>query len=72
MARIRFFFYSADRWEPPHVHVTKDGNEAKVWLDDLSVAVNFGYSAPELGEIVRKLREEREGFLEIWNDHFDA
>jgi len=26
----RFFFYSADGWEPPNVHVAKDGKEAKV------------------------------------------
>ncbi len=24
----RFFFYSADGWEPPHIHVYKDGKEA--------------------------------------------
>ena len=40
----RFFVYSADGWEPPHVHVAKDGKEAKVWLNDLGVAVNLGYS----------------------------
>ena len=39
----RFFFYSADGWEPPHVHVAKDGKEAKVWLNDLGVAVSLGY-----------------------------
>lgn len=30
----KFFFYEADvANEPPHVHVVKDGNEAKFWLD---------------------------------------
>ena len=66
----RFFFYSADGGEPPHVHVSKAEQEAKIWLSDLTVAVNFGYSARELGEIVRKAREQREAFLEAWNDHF--
>jgi hypothetical protein len=55
----RFFFYSADGWEPPHVHVAKDSKEAKVWLNDLGVAVNLGYSARELGEIIREARDER-------------
>ena len=68
----RFFFYSADGWEPPHVHVAKGGREAKIWLRDLSVAVNLGYNARELNEIVRKTREEREAFLEVWNDHFGS
>lgn len=39
----RFFFYSADGWEPPHVHVVKDGREAKIWLRDLNIAVNLGF-----------------------------
>jgi Domain of unknown function (DUF4160) len=43
----RFFFYSADGREPPHVHVTNDGKEAKIWLSDLVLALNMGYSAKE-------------------------
>jgi hypothetical protein len=68
----RFFFYSADGWEPPHIHVIKDGKEAKLWLEECSVAANLGYNARELNEIVRKTQEERQAFLEVWNDHFGA
>lgn len=66
----RFFFYSADVGEPAHVHVTKEGKEAKVWLHDASVAANFGFSAPEIGDIVRKTREMETAFREAWDDHF--
>jgi Domain of unknown function (DUF4160) len=66
----RFFFYSADGWEPAHVHVVKDGKETKIWLNDVNVAINLGYSARELSAIVRKTREQRTAFLEAWNDHF--
>jgi hypothetical protein len=66
----RFFFYSADGGEPAHIHVARAEQEAKIWLSDLTVAVNFGYSSRELGEIVRKAREQREAFPEAWNDHF--
>ena len=68
----RFFFYSADRWEPPHVHVFKQGKEAKVWLRDITVAINLGYLAKELNEIVTATREHQQSFMEAWNDHFDA
>jgi hypothetical protein len=68
----RFFFYSADGWEPAHIHIVKDGCEAKIWLGDLTVAVNLGYSAKELNEIIRKTREEREIFLAAWRAHFGA
>jgi uncharacterized lipoprotein YmbA len=39
VAGYKFFFYQADiANEPPHVHVTKEGNEAKFWLDPVKVA----------------------------------
>ena len=66
----RFFFYSADGWEPAHIHVTMDTKEAKIWLHDLAVAINMGFSAHELNEIIRTTRDERIAFLEAWNDHF--
>ncbi|ODT49367.1 DUF4160 domain-containing protein [Devosia sp. 63-57] len=68
----RFFFYSADGWEPPHVHVVKDGREAKIWLRDLNIAVNLGFSARDLNEIIGAVREHRNAFLEAWNDYFGA
>ena len=40
----KFRFYSSDGQEPPHVHVLKDGKEAKVWLRDLAIAFNRGYN----------------------------
>jgi hypothetical protein len=66
----RFYFYSADGREPAHIHVFKDGMEAKIWLSSLAVAVNIGYSTRELSEIVRKTRDERLRFQEAWDDHF--
>jgi hypothetical protein len=47
-------------------HVVKDGKEAKLWLNDLNVAVNLGYSAREIGEIIRKARVHRVAFQEAW------
>ncbi len=66
----RFFFYSADGGEPAHVHVAKEDCEAKVWLNDCAVAINFGFPARKIGEIVPKTRERRAEFVEAWNDYF--
>jgi Domain of unknown function (DUF4160) len=66
----RFYFYSADGWEPAHIHVFKDGKEAKIWLRDLVVAINLGYSAKGLNEIIRNVREEQSSFTKAWNDYF--
>lgn len=65
-----FFFYSADGAEPAHIHVTKGRKETKIWLENLSVAVNMAFSAKELNEIVKKTRDERENFLKVWHDCF--
>ncbi|HVL73139.1 MAG TPA: DUF4160 domain-containing protein [Beijerinckiaceae bacterium] len=66
----RAFFYSNERDEPPHVHVRAGGREAKFWLHDLTVALNLGYPAHELGQIVRHLRAHRQELMDRWNDHF--
>ncbi|WP_146688159.1 DUF4160 domain-containing protein [Bradyrhizobium canariense] len=47
----RAFFYSNERGEPPHIHVRSGDFEAKFWLHDLSVAVNAGFPAHEIGAI---------------------
>ena len=65
----RAFFYSNERGEPAHVHVRAGGKEAKIWLHDLTVAVNKGYRAHELSGIIRKLRAHRKELVAAWNDH---
>ena len=66
----RAFFYSNEGDEPPHVHVRAGDKEAKFWLHDLSVAVNAGFPAHELGDIIHELRPERENLLSVWNEYF--
>lgn len=36
IGRYKFRFYSSDRLEPSHVHVIRDDNVAKVWLQPVS------------------------------------
>ncbi len=35
---FRFFFYSHEPREPPHVHVERDDAIAKFWLHDAAIA----------------------------------
>jgi hypothetical protein len=39
----RFFFYSFDCQEPPHVHVRRERLTCKFWLDPVSLAGNDGF-----------------------------
>lgn len=66
----RFYFYSNKRGEPPHVHVDKSGDTAKLCLKDLAVARNSGYSPFELAHIRRIIMKHRFDFLRRWHEHF--
>ena len=43
----RFFFYSFDCSERPHIHVRRESMTCKFWLEPLSLARNHGFSAVE-------------------------
>ncbi len=47
----RFFFFSLEGSEPPHIHVEEAENYAKLWLDSLVVACSRGFDSHELSEI---------------------
>ncbi len=66
----RFYFFSNEGFEPPHIHIDKAGCSAKFWLRPVAAARNIGYSAKEMAELTRKVEEERAAFLEAWNGFF--
>ena len=65
-----FQFYSSDENEPPHVHVKRGGNVAKIWLQAVETQYNRGYNEPELNKILRLTLEHRDELVEMWNEHF--
>ena len=66
----RFYFYSHEPGEPPHVHVDKGGSSAKVWLENIALARNMGYKPRELTAILEIVRANREEMLEAWHGYF--
>ncbi|HET8889872.1 MAG TPA: DUF4160 domain-containing protein [Candidatus Angelobacter sp.] len=48
----RFYFYSHEPNEPPHVHVDRDDLSAKFWLDPVALAQNFGFNARGIRRLV--------------------
>ena len=68
---FKFRFYSSDRLEPPHVHVLRDNNVAKIWLATFAVEYNYGYNERELNRIVRLVRDNRKRLLEAWDEYFN-
>jgi hypothetical protein len=68
----RFFFYSHEPNEPPHVHVDRDDLSAKFWLQPVSLARNFGFSPKELRQVQRLVIEHQQQLLEAWHGYFGA
>jgi|SoiMethySBSTD1v2_1073268.scaffolds.fasta_scaffold3684884_2 hypothetical protein len=66
----RFFFYSGDGHEPPHVHVERDASVAKFWLDPVRLARSGGFGRAELRDIARLVNQHGRQLLETWNDYF--
>ena len=66
----RFYFYSHEPDEPPHVHVDRGEATIKVWLGSLEVAKSRGFRAHEIGGIVAMVDAHRTEFLEAWHEYF--
>lgn len=67
----RFFFYSGDHSEPIHIHVERDNDEAKFWLDPVRLAYNKGFLSSELRTIEKITEEYEEHLMNFWNEYFD-
>jgi len=66
----RLFFYSGDRNEPPHVHVERDRNIAKFWLDPVRLARSGGFTRSEIRKLHKLVEENEQEILKSWYDYF--
>jgi hypothetical protein len=66
----RFFFYSGDRDEPPHIHVEQGNHLAKFWLQPVRLQNSGGFKRQELNRIQQLVAENQRRFLEAWNEYF--
>lgn len=67
---FRFYFYSHEPNEPPHIHVDRGDATIKIWLDDGAVARSRGFRAHEIGGIVAMVEDHKARLLEVWYEHF--
>jgi Domain of unknown function (DUF4160) len=66
----RFFFYSADRAEPPHVHIQREQAKAKFWLEPVAFERANGFSGRELLELRRLIEKHRTVLLDSFYEYF--
>lgn len=65
----RYFFYVNDH-PPPHIHIEKAGNTAKVELSVLLFVNNRGFKPKELKHIRDTISQNKHILLEKWHEHF--
>lgn len=68
-AGYRFYFYSNENQEPPHMHVRKAGNEAKFWLSPIELHYNHGFNPNELRQIRDIIEAQHVLLMRSWNEH---
>jgi hypothetical protein len=67
-----FIFFSSDGSEPAHLHVKRDKQIAKFWLNPISLTANRGFKEHELNQIARLVVQHQQTLLEAWHDYFGA
>ena len=66
----RFFFFSNERNEPPHVPVESGDRLAKLWLETAEVVFAAGFRPSELATLRRLVFLNRTTFEERWHEYF--
>jgi hypothetical protein len=70
-AGYRFYFYSREDGEPPHIHVEFGDKLAKYWLEPVELASSKRFKAHELGPVRQLVLEHKATFLRAWHEHLD-
>ena len=66
----RFFFFSNEGLEPPHIHIQRGEALAKFWIDSVELSSSTGFAAHELRRLQALVEERRAEFEDAWNDFF--
>jgi len=67
----RFFFYSNEGQEPPHIHVTKGDAAGKIWLTpEIDIAYMHGFNSKEINQVQGIVTENAGLFKLKWNEYF--
>ncbi|MFO7825830.1 MAG: DUF4160 domain-containing protein [Cyclobacterium sp.] len=68
---FRFFFFSNEGNEPPHIHVESGEGHAKFWLEPVELANSTNFSPPELNKLRKLTEEHKELILKNWHEYFN-
>ena len=67
----RFSFFANEGNEPPHIHVSREGMQAKFWLTPIvRLASAVGFSPVELRRMQGITEKHQRDFVEAWDEFF--
>jgi hypothetical protein len=68
---IRFFFFSNEGDEPPHIHVERAEGYAKYWLlPEVILAWSLRFRKRDRTRLQKLIEQYQELFLEKWDEYF--
>jgi hypothetical protein len=68
---FRFFFFSNEGFEPPHIHVEKGDGHAKWWLEESpALAYSEGLTPAQLRRGRELVTEHGSMFAKAWHEYF--
>ena len=70
----KFFFFSNEGSprERCHIHIRKEKNLAKFWVDtSISLASSYGFTSKELNLLEKYVYENQETIRRLWNEYFN-
>jgi len=70
--RFHFFSNEGDPLEPCHIHVQKDKNRAKFWIEPyIYLDYNYGFTSQELNRFRKVIEENKELIRSKWDEYFN-
>jgi hypothetical protein len=67
---FRFFFYSNEGNEPPHVHVEKGDGDGKYWIEPVKKSYMRNFKKREEKQVNQIVHDEQETFKKKWYEFF--
>jgi hypothetical protein len=69
---FRFFFYSNEGFELPHVHVEYGEGTAKFWLQPVELVEVYDIKRQALRQARLLVEQHHVAFLEKWHEYFSS
>lgn len=69
---FRFFFFSNEGFEPPHVHFEYGDGYGKFWLQPIQLANSRGLKQQQLRRGRLLVEQHQAAFMEKWREYFGA